>query len=76
FLWGDYRRPFDHRVNTAIAALLPAIIFGAQATAFLYSGEKGLELKTPRWHPKSRASGRMSCQLRSSGSHYQASVIS
>lgn len=45
-------RPFNQRVNTTIAALLPAIIFGAQASAFLYPGAKGVEAENPKMAPK------------------------
>ncbi|TFI57121.1 hypothetical protein E2493_16560 [Sphingomonas parva] len=46
------RRPFGHSADTAVAALLPAIIFGSQAAAFLFPGAEGLEVEAPEMVPK------------------------
>jgi hypothetical protein len=45
------RRPFGQPADTTIAALLPAIIFGSQAFAFLLPGAEGLEAAAPEMVP-------------------------
>lgn len=46
------RQPFEARVNTALGALMPALFFGAQASAFLYPGARGIEAENPRLAPR------------------------
>lgn len=46
------RRPFGQPADTTIAALLPAIIFGSQAFAFLFPGAEGLEAEAPEMVPQ------------------------
>ena len=45
-------RPFSDRANTTMAAVLPAIVYGAQASGFLYPGAKGIEAEAPEMAPK------------------------
>lgn len=49
------RQPFEARVNTALGALMPALFFGAQASAFLIRGPGASRRKTRGLPPGWRA---------------------